>query len=108
MFPDFDDATDTEVNSAMALSAPWFNVRRWGADYTEHLGYFIAHQIVIRRNDKPVVDANDIVNRHTEHLIVARSQKQVELQARDPFQRTTFGQRYRYKAREVGMGMVAV
>ena len=108
MFPAFTDATDTEVNSANALSAPWFDVCRWASFYTEGLGNFIAHQIVTGRADKPVVDANDIVMRHTEHLITARSQKQVELQAKDPFQRTTFGQRFRYLARLVGIGMVAV
>ncbi|HXS24572.1 MAG TPA: DUF4054 domain-containing protein [Gemmatimonadales bacterium] len=108
MFPAFIDATDTEINSAIALSAPWFNVRRWDTSYSEGLGNFVAHQIVIGRADKAVVDANDITMRHTEHLITARSQKQVELQARDPFQRTVFGQRYRYLARLVGLGMVAV
>ena len=108
MFPAFTDATDTEINSANALSTPWFDVCRWGTFYSEGLGNFIAHQVVTGRADKMTVNANDIVTHHTEHLITARSQKQVELQAKDPFQRTTFGQRFRYLARRVGIGMVAV
>ncbi len=109
MFPTFSDVTDQEINAALALAVPYFDVDAWDTFYAEGLGCFVAHQVVLGRCDKPLVDANDVTSRVTEHLNIARSAAELAEQARDPFKRTVFGQRFRDLARRyVGRGFLAV
>jgi hypothetical protein len=107
-FPVFKDEIDTLVTAQIAASVPYFDTTRWGAFLAEGQGCWVAHMIVIGKSDGLAVEANDVTNRVTEHYNFTRSTDMVNKQGADPFLRTVYGQRYRYLARQVGMGPVAV
>ena len=109
LFPAFVDATDDEINAALALAPPYFNVARWGGFYTEGLGNFVAHKIVVGRSDSTDLVANDLTAEDRPTIKFTRDPKLLQGQADDEFERTKFGQRYRQMSRKyVGVGALVV
>lgn len=109
LFPAFIDATDTEINAAIALSTPYFNVGRWGEFYQQGLTNFIAHEIVIALSDDMSQAANDILSEDRPTLKFTRDSALLNLQAKDPFMRTKYGQKYQSLVRTyVGVGAMVV
>lgn len=109
LFPAFDEATDTEINAAIALSPPYFNVARWGSFYQQGLSNFVAHEIVIALSDDMSQSANDILAEDRPTLKFTRDSALLNLQAKDPFQRTKYGQKYQSLVRSfVGVGAMVV
>lgn len=107
-FPAFKNEDEALVTAQINASAPYFDATRWGAFLAEGQGCWVAHMIVIGKSDGVAVEANDLTSRVTEHYNFTRSTDMVNKQGADPFLRTVYGQRYRYLARQVGMGPVAV
>lgn len=112
LFPAFIDATDAEINAAIALSAPYFNVGRWRGFYNEGLGNFVAHQIVVARAAATaginVAAAGDVTEKRVGSVSVGRGAELLATQMADPFQRTLYGQRYKYLTRFAGAGALVV
>lgn len=106
--PKYANETDSAINAAIALSAPYFN-RRWQASafYPEGLSCAIAHFICIGKSDAAITEANDVVTKSTEHQSTTRSNDAVKAQSADHFQRTVDGQRFRTLNKIVNMGALA-
>lgn len=104
LFSKFKSATDDEINAQISLSAAHLNVNRMGAFYNEALANFIAHGLCLGKSDTDITDANDVVGRSTEKQHTMRSAAEIEAQRKDPFLRTTYGQRYRYLKTLANMG----
>lgn len=108
----FDDVEDTTVEAWIARATPYFNVTRWGGYYTEGLANWVAHNLVestaTARKSIQQTDANDTIHKQIGPISIGKDSGLLNAQAKDPFMRTTYGQRYRYLAGRVGMGgMVA-
>lgn len=108
----FDDIADSAVEVFLARATPYFAVDRWGGYYTEGLANLTAHFLVedgaTAKKSITTVDANDVADKRIGPISISRDRELLKQQAVDPFMRTTYGQRYRYLSRRVGMGgMVA-
>ena len=107
-FPGGQFAAVTEISGYLTRATPHFNVDRWGGWYAEGLANWVAHSIVVDRAEATQsideVDADDGIVDSIGPITSRRSSENVELMAKNPYMRTTYGRRYRYLARMVGMG----
>lgn len=107
-FPGGQFAVVTDISTYLTRATPHFNVDRWGDWHNEGLANWIAHSIVVDRAEatQPIdeIDADDGILDSIGPITSRRSGKNVEDMARNPYLRTTYGRRYRYLARMVGMG----
>ncbi len=111
-FPQFTSETDARVLAVIALAAPYFDVTRWGAFYTDGLANWVAHTIVVDNSEATqstsVVDADDATTETFGPITTARHTELVMAAAKDPYLRTTYGRRYAQLRRLAGMGGVMV
>lgn len=111
-FPQFTLETTERVQSFLDLAVPYFNVPRWGDFYSEGLANFVAHSIVIANfeatQSTSQTNANDVTEKHVGPVGMSRDSALLNLQAKVPFMRTTYGQRYMYLRRKIGLGGFAV
>ena len=115
LFTQFAAEDDDRVQGFLDLAAPYFNVERWGAFYTEGLANLVAHSIVTANAEQAAfaaapnqLQAGDVVGKTVGAVSVTRDGQLLNKQAADPFLRTTYGQRYVYLRRKAGMGGIAV
>lgn len=112
LFTQFASETDERVESFIDLAAPYFDVSRWGDFYSEGIANWVAHSIVVSNAEAAastsVVDADDFISDSAGGASTTRSGQMIADEARDPFLRTSYGRRYCYLRRLVGMGGVVV
>jgi hypothetical protein len=112
IFPQFTAETTERVQAFLDLAVPYFNVERWGDFYSEGLANFVAHSIVVGNYEAAqstsIANANDVSSKTVGALSVSRDGTLLNWQAKDPFMRTTYGQRYAYLRRKIGLGGFAV
>lgn len=104
---------DNYIQRFLDASAPHFNVQRWGKNYSEGLACHVAHSIVVSKAQaaKSIsqADANDVVTRAISGAVsMSKDPEMLRMQAKDPYMRTTYGQRYAYLRNLVGRGGVTV
>jgi hypothetical protein len=104
---------DSYIQKFLDAAAPDFNVKRWGKRYSEGLACNVAHRIVVSKAQaaKSIsqADANDVVTRAISGAVsMSKDPEMLRQQARDPFLRTTYGQRYAFLRDLVGRGGVTV
>ncbi|MES2339306.1 MAG: DUF4054 domain-containing protein [Pseudomonadota bacterium] len=107
LLPAFKDVPNPVVQVMIDASDEAFEPCRWGASLEFYRAQWVAHMLVVSRADGAptlAVEANDVVTRVTETLTTTRSDALMQLQAVEDFMRTTWGQRYINRARQVGMG----
>lgn len=120
-FPGFADVDVTVVQRWLTAADPWFDVGRWDAFYTQGLGFWVAHQLIMEAalsgkacggvgfNDKiGELAALPIIMKTVDTVSITYSANLLMKQVEDPFLRTFYGQQYRYLANLVGIGMLAV
>lgn len=120
-FPVLADVDVVAIQRHIDASAAWFDVARWDTFYAEGLGNWVAHRIVTEAvdawqishpaGDRPGVAApgdREITSKTVDTTSISYSTMVLLGQFKDPYMRTTFGQRYRYLAEMVGIGAVAV
>ncbi len=104
----FDGVDDGVVNTYLTRATPWFNADAWGDFYDEGLANWLAHSIIVGNAETAQaideVDADDAIEDRIGPIMSRRSEKNIELAAKDPFMRTSYGRRYRQLARWVGLG----
>ncbi len=112
LFPGFALETDARVTAVIALAAPYFDVTRWGTFYSDGLGNWVAHRIVVDNAEAAqstsLVDAGDATAETFGRISTTRSPELAKMEAVDPYMRTTYGRRYRHLCRLVGLGGVVV
>ena len=112
LFPQFTSESDARVLIFMGLAAPHFDVTRWGDFYSEGLANWVAHSIVVANAEATastsVIDADDATTETFSRISTTRSPELAKMSATDPFMRTTYGRRYAYLRRMVGLGGVVV
>lgn len=112
LFPQFTSETDARVQIFIDLAAPYFDVTRWGDFYSEGIANWVAHSIVVANAEATastsVIDADDATTETFGRISTQRSPDLAKMAAKDPFLRTTYGKRYAYLRRMVGMGGAVV
>jgi hypothetical protein len=97
-FVAFASESEETIAKWLVKAAPFFNVDRWGPWYSEGIGNWIAHRIVMSnlRATQPTnsMDAGD----------TASNSMMINAQAKDPYMRTSYGQEFCRLRRLVGMG----
>ena len=92
----------------MVKAAPFFDVSRWGAFYSEGLGNWVAHRIIMSnlRATRPTnqLDAGDTASKSVGSVSKSYDSLLINAQAKDPYMRTSYGQEYCRLRRLVGMG----
>jgi hypothetical protein len=114
-FPAFKTVKDGPIQAQITASDEYFDPARWGVPVDFYRGNWIAHMLVLGNVDGApgvgginAMDANDVTSRDTETIKISRSERLVFQQSADHFYRTTWGQIYVNKARQIGMGGAAV
>lgn len=112
-FPTFVSTSDDAIAAMIAKADPYFDVCRWGAFYSEGLGYWVAHKLVLAnvaagQGISGKAAATDIVNKAVGDVSVGRDSAMLNLQAKDPFMRTVYGQEYKALALRVGTGAITL
>lgn len=109
-FPVFATERVADIERLFVNALPFVDLGRWGSLYDEGVRNYVAHMLAVDRMDRDParIGANDVTSKSVGSASVARSAELLAAQAHDPFMRTTYGQRYRYLARLVGMGPVVV
>lgn len=108
----FNSVSDVTVALYLTRAEPWFNVTRWGNWYNEGIANWVAHSIVIDRAEATQsideVDADDAVSDTFGPISTTRNPGDASAKMRDPYLRTSYGQRYAYLRSLVGMGGAVV
>lgn len=118
-FPEFDGLDGIAgpgIQAALDEADPHFDVERWGDLYTQGLGNFVAHTLLMRKkrydalrnagDTDPPADAisykaGDTEIKFSEKLILYKVEK-------SPYVSTEYGQQYLYLRDIVGAGALAV
>jgi len=111
-FGEFAAITDDQFAAAVLRADPFFDVDRWGADYTAGYSNCVAHFIVILQAQatKSITQesAGDVSARSISGAVsMARDSQMVNREASDHFMRTSYGQQYVSLRNGVGSGGVA-
>lgn len=112
-FPEFTSEDDERVQLFLDNSDPWFNTSRWGAFYPEGVANFVAHQLTLanwnaRNATKGRQMASNLSKEKAGEVEVMYDAALLDMQANNPYMRTTYGQRYYQLAQMIGTGGVAV
>ena len=111
-FPAFRDEQVPTIQRHLNASAPFFDVARWGAFYDEGLGCWIAHRLTVEnahgesKNETAI--KGDVTTEEAGGISTTRSSELLTMATKNPYLRTTYGQRYHYLARQVGLGGAVV
>lgn len=116
----FADVDTTAIQRHITASGPWFDVSAWADLFDEGQGNWVAHRIVTEAvdtwqishpsGDRPGFAApgdREVTMKQVDTTVISYSTMVLLGQFKDPFMRTTFGQRYRYLAQIAGGGAVA-
>ena len=98
---------DGTIQRYLDLSAPAFNVRRWGNWYSEGLANCTAHRIVVDQARKArglKVDSGATTEKHVGPVGTTFDGNLLNKQARDTFLTTDYGRRYCELRDMVGKG----
>lgn len=109
-YPQFASVDVTVIQTAIDDADPFFNVCRWRNFYEQGLAAFVAHNLTLAAGPVDTGDGSQTarVSKSIGEVSVSYSSGMVDKYAADPFMRTVYGQKYKYLARLVGMGAVAV
>ena len=109
--PDFSAFSAEEPDTIakwMVKAAPFFDVARWGAFYSEGLGNWVAHRIVLSnlRATMPTnrADSGNMISKTVGPVSASYDSLLINAQAKDPYMRTSYGQEFCRLRRLVGMG----
>lgn len=111
-FPPFKDEDPADIQRQIDVAVLFLDQGRWGAQYDYGLGLYTAHLIVMEKaagaNGGLSLSVTPAIRKQVGSVSVEYSARILEQQATDDLMRTSYGQRYRYLARQVGMGALAV
>ena len=111
-FPAFAALSDSTIQNVLNRAIPFFDVGRWGAFYAEGLANWVAHNLIVDafEGGQPIdqVDGNDATAEHFASISTVRHPEILLLSVNDPMYRTTYGQRYVYLRKRVGLGGAVV
>lgn len=107
-FPELSAYTDAQVNQWLAQSTPFFNLQRWDDMLFLGMLYWTAHMLVLSKliTTQPQID--DSISKKVGDIMKTRSDKLVQMQADNPYYRTTYGQQYLLYQGLIGVGGAAV
>lgn len=111
LFPAFASVDEATVNAQIALSAPYFDAIRWGQMLKEGMGNYVAHSLAMNAlltKPNSTGMADNTLSQKVGEVQVQNSDSMLQMQAKNPFMRTTYGQRYMYLLKIVGAGMIAI
>jgi Protein of unknown function (DUF4054) len=111
-FPQFFGETDARLQVFINLADPYFDVDRWGGFYFEGLVNFVAHEVTMAnaaaKAGSAGPGAGDNLTKKVGDVAVGKDSALLNLQAKDPYMRTLYGQKYASLRRLVGMGAVVI
>lgn len=109
-FPQFATVDITFIQTFIDDADPFFSLCRWGNFYEQGVSNFVAHNLTLALATADSGDGSQTarISKQIGDVSVTYSAAMIDRYAKDPFARTTYGQKYRYLARLVGMGAVAV
>lgn len=109
-FPEFTQATcpDDTVNFWIGEADAMFDPCRWDDLLDRGSAYWVAHSITVAKDDatKPFID--DATMKKVGDISKSRDPKLMLEQAKNPYMRTKYGQRYWQLAQMVGAGSYSV
>jgi hypothetical protein len=110
-YPEFASASQVDVDRIVVNVDCLFNSSRWGNFYEVGLASCVAHFLALFPSTGGTVDA-DAGDETRVSIFKAidyeRDPGMAQKQAKDPFQRTRYGQIYRFYAEMVGAGGLVV
>jgi hypothetical protein len=111
LFPEFVAETSERVQAIIDLSAPWFDVDRWGGWYSEGVGNWVAHSISVANaraaRSTSTIDKGATTEKHVGPVGTSFNGEIIMRQAEDTFMLTDYGRRYCELRAMVGLGGVA-
>ncbi len=112
-YPQFANVDDARVQFFIDDSVPYFDVPRWGAFFTRGVAAWVAHVVVLDQFQSAQTGAAAALNvgqssKRVGDVAVSQDPGILNLQAKDPFMRTIYGQEYVRLRRIVGSGGLAV
>jgi hypothetical protein len=108
----FSTLNDSVIEGYLARATPYFAVTRWGAWLPEGIANWVAHSIIVDRAEAAgsidEIDSDDATSERFAGISTSRHADIVMASVKDPFLRTTYGRRYAYLRRMVGLGGAVV
>lgn len=109
LFPELaTSVADTQFQFWLTQSAPIFDQDRWDDLLFLGMLYWIAHSATLGSANATQQTFDDSTTKKVGDIMKSRSDKLMQLQADNPYYRTTYGQQYLYYQQLVGMGGFAV
>ena len=107
-FPVFAAVSAPDITRHMTTAGRFVETVLWGDRYDLGFGNVVAHFIKVEQLNATGGGADDAVEKRVGQVSVMRSAAMLEKQMVDPFLRTSYGRMYRYLARQLGVGALAV
>lgn len=109
LYPRFEAVGDPTIQGHLNASVAYFDVDRWGALYTDGVGLFVAHRLVMGGLDSTFgTGSGSSTTKEIGDVKLTRSTSFTGKNSKDPYDLTIFGQQYKELRDQVGMGAVAV
>lgn len=112
LFPEFTAVADVRVQLFIDRAVPYFDVARWDDQYADGIAYFVAHNLALATptgtlgNGLGLTDVK--IMKKVGPVTVQQSEQILLANAKDPYMKTTYGQKYSELKRLVGIGGTAV
>ncbi len=111
-FPEFTTVADARVQVFLDEAEPMFDVERWESFYTQGLGNLVAHELALATPSLKIATMSGAADGKTSKKVgavaVTYAAELITAAAKNPYMRTSYGQKYSELRRLVGIGAVAV
>lgn len=111
-FPQFAAESDDRIQMFMDEADPYFDVNRWAKFYVQGYLNCVAHKLVLANYQATQTNAaamaTDVSMKKVDAVAVQRDPGLLNLSAKDPFNRTIYGQEYLRLRRMIGAGALAI
>lgn len=110
LFPEFAGETDERVQMYLDASDDYIDPAKWGSSAKMGLGNLTAHELKINTPslNKDVMTTDGKTMKKVGELQVQRSEQMMLAAIKNPYMRTTYGQKYLELRRVAGYGAASV
>lgn len=111
-FPQFTTIDDAIIQRQINNAAPFFDVARWAAFYSAGIGNYVAHMLTLNTYLATLSASQnmgiDVVMKKVGDVTIQKDAGLLNASAKDPFNRTIYGQEYARLRKMIGSGGLAV
>lgn len=112
-FPEFATESDVRVQGFIDDADPFFDPSRWETLLDIGMAYYVAHELFTANQrmapgGAAVAGSSDVLTKKVGEVSVTRDSQLLNSQAKDPYMRTIYGQKYKHYIKILGIGAIAV